>query len=90
MGTPLAVVPDDGGRTQLVHQGDLAHAFIEAAFRDVPGAFLLVTEDSIALEDLARLSGGRVARVPPAAARVVLDAACAAALADLGRLGRLR
>lgn len=97
MGTPLAVVPDDGGRTQLVHQGDLAHAFIEAAFRDVPGAFLLVTEDSIALEDLARLSGGRVVRVPPAAARAALDATHALRLSPISgdwavsgdRVGRL-
>ncbi len=85
MGTPLAVVPDDGGRTQLVHQGDLAHAFIEAAFRDVPGAFLLVTEDSIALEDLARLVGRpRRARAARRGAGGARRRACAAAFADLG------
>lgn len=97
MGTRLAVVPDDGGRTQLVHQEDLARAFCEAALRDVPGAFLLVTEDSIALEDLAELSGGRVLRVPKRAARAVLDAAHALRLSPIAgdwavsgdRVGRL-
>jgi UDP-glucose 4-epimerase len=97
MGTRLAVVPDDDGRTQLVHQDDLARAFCEAAFRDVPGAFLLVTEDSIALEDLAELSGGRVLRVPKRAARAALDAAHALRLSPISgdwavsgdRVGRL-
>ncbi|MGH2986120.1 MAG: alpha/beta fold hydrolase [Solirubrobacterales bacterium] len=97
MGTRLAVVPDDGGRTQLVHQDDLARSFCEAAFRDVPGAFLLVTEDSVALEDLAELSGGRVLRVPKPAARAALDAAHALRLSPISgdwavsgdRVGRL-
>ena len=83
MGSRLAVVPDDGGRTQLVHQDDLAAAFCAAAFEDVPGAFLLVTEDSIALEDLARLSGGRVLRVPKRAARIGLDVAHALRLSPI-------
>ncbi|HZA88688.1 MAG TPA: NAD-dependent epimerase/dehydratase family protein, partial [Solirubrobacterales bacterium] len=33
MGSPLAVLPDDGGRTQLIHQDDLAGAFREAIVR---------------------------------------------------------
>ena len=101
MGTRLAVVLDDGGRTQLVHQDELARAFCEAAFRDLPGAFLLVTDDSIALEDLAALSGGRVVRVPRALARIALDAAHALRLSPVagdwavsgdrvGRLGEAR
>ena len=83
MGSRLAVVPDDDGRTQLVHQDDLAAAFCAAAFEDVPGAFLLVSEDSIALEDLARLSGGRVLRVPKRAARIGLDIAHALRLSPI-------
>jgi UDP-glucose 4-epimerase len=75
MGSPLAVVPDDGGRTQLVHQDDLADAFAEAIFRDAPGPFLLVTDDSVSQEDLAAISGGRVIRVSVRAAELALDAA---------------
>jgi len=97
MGARLAVVPDDGGRTQLVHQDELARAFCEAAFRDLPGAYLLVTDDSIALEDLAALSGGRVVRVPRPLARIALDAAHALRLSPVAgdwavsgdRVGRL-
>jgi UDP-glucose 4-epimerase len=97
MGPRLAVVPDDGGRTQLVHQDDLARAFCEAAFRDAPGAFLLVTDDSVSLEDLAERSGGRVVRVPKRAARLALDAAHALHLSPISgdwavsgdRVGRL-
>jgi nucleoside-diphosphate-sugar epimerase/alpha-beta hydrolase superfamily lysophospholipase len=73
MGGPLAVVPADGGRSQLVHQDDLARAFVTATFADAPGAFLLVTEDSVSLEELAEFSRGRVIRVPKRAARVALD-----------------
>jgi nucleoside-diphosphate-sugar epimerase len=101
MGSPLAVLPDDGGRTQLIHQDDLARAFCEAVFRDAPGPFLLVTDDSIAQEDLAEISGGRVIRVPVRATEVALDAAHALRLAPVssewavsgdrvGRLGRAR
>jgi nucleoside-diphosphate-sugar epimerase/alpha-beta hydrolase superfamily lysophospholipase len=96
MGAPLTVVPDDGGRTQLVHQDDLARAFCEAAFRDVPGGFLLVTEDSIGHEDLAELSGGRVVRLPRRVIRAALDFAHALRLSPVSgdwavsgdRLGR--
>lgn len=101
MGSPLAVLPDDDGRTQLIHQDDLARAFCEAVFRNVPGPFLLVTDDSIAHEDLAEISGGRVVRVPVRATEVALDAAHALRLAPVssewavsgdrvGRLGRAR
>ena len=83
MGSPLAVLPDDGGRTQLIHQDDLTRAFCEAVFRDVSGAFLLVTEDSVAQEDLAEISGGRVIRVPIRATEVALDAAHALRLAPV-------
>lgn len=75
MGAPLAVVPDDGGRTHLIHQDDLAQAFCEACFRDVPGTFLLVTDRSIGQEDIARLSGGRVVRLPVRVVELALDAA---------------
>ncbi|HEX2436091.1 MAG TPA: alpha/beta fold hydrolase [Solirubrobacterales bacterium] len=101
MGSPLAVLPDDDGRTQLIHQNDLARAFCKAVFRDVPGPFLLVTDDSIAQEDFAEISGGRVVRVPVRATEVALDAAHALRLAPVssewavsgdrvGRLGRAR
>jgi nucleoside-diphosphate-sugar epimerase len=101
MGAPLAVLPDDGGRTQLIHQDDIARAFCEAAMRDVPGGFLIVTEDSISAEELAEISGGRVVRVPVRAAEVALDVGHALRLAPLssewavsgdrvGRLGRAR
>ena len=65
MGARLAVVPDDGGRTQLVHQDELARAFCEAAFRDLPGAYLLVTDDSAPPDALDRLreAGGQVVLV---------------------------
>ena len=74
MGGRLVVVPADGGRSQLVHQDDLARAFVSAAFADAPGGYLIVTEDSVSLEELAEFSGGRVIRVPKRAARVALDA----------------
>jgi UDP-glucose 4-epimerase len=101
MGSPLAVMPDDGGRTQLVHQDDVAGAFCTAVFEDAPGPFLLVTDDSIAHEDLAEISGGRVVRVPVRATEMALDAAHALRLAPVssewavsgdrvGRLGRAR
>jgi UDP-glucose 4-epimerase len=101
MGTPLAVLPDDDGRTHLVHQDDLARAFCEAAFADHPGSFLLVTDESIAQEDLAALSAGRVVRVPVRAVEIALDAAHAARLSPVSsdwavsgdresRLGRAR
>jgi len=75
MGSPLAVLPDDDGRTQLIHQDDLARGFCEAVFRDAPGGFLLVTEDSVSQEDLAAISGGRVIRIPVRATELALDAA---------------
>jgi UDP-glucose 4-epimerase len=101
MGSPLAVVPDDGGRTQLIHQDDVARAVCEATVRDAPGPFLLVTEDSVSQEELAEISGGRVIRVPVRAAEVALDAAHALRLSSIssewavsgdrvGRLGRAR
>lgn len=101
MGSRLAVLPEDGGRTQLIHQDDLASAFCEAAVRDVPGAFLLVTEDSISHEELAEISGGRVVRVPVRAVELALDAAFSLRLAPVssewavsgdrvGRPGRAR
>jgi nucleoside-diphosphate-sugar epimerase len=101
MGSPLAVLPDDGGRTQLIHQDDLAGAFREAIVRDAPGPFLLVTDDSISHEDLAAISGGRVIRVPVRAVELALDAAHALRLSPVssewavsgdrvGRLGRAR
>jgi nucleoside-diphosphate-sugar epimerase len=101
MGSPFAVVPDDGGRSQLVHQDDLARAFCEAVVRDAPGPFLLVTEDSVSQEDLAEISGGRVIRVPVRAAEIALDAAHALRLSPVssewavsgdrvGRPGRAR
>jgi nucleoside-diphosphate-sugar epimerase len=83
MGSPVAVVPDDGGRTQLVHQDDLAAAFCEAVFRDAPGPFLLVTEDSVVQEDLSAMSDGRVIRVPVRAAELALDAAHALRLSPV-------
>lgn len=83
MGSPLALLPSDGGRSQLIHQDDLAAAFCEAALRDLPGAYLLVTEDSISQEDLARISGGRVIRVPVRAAELGLDVAFALRLAPV-------
>ncbi|MGH2960875.1 MAG: alpha/beta fold hydrolase, partial [Solirubrobacterales bacterium] len=101
MGSPLAVVPDDAGRTQLIHQDDLARAFCEATFRDAPGAYLLVTEDSISHEELAEISGARVVRIPVRATELALDAAHALRLSPVssewavsgdrvGRLGRAR
>jgi UDP-glucose 4-epimerase len=101
MGSPLAVLPDDGGRTQLIHQDDLAGAFREAIVRDAPGPFLLVTDDSVSHEDLAAISGGRVIRVPVRAVELALDAAHALRLSPVssewavsgdrvGRLGRAR
>ncbi|MGH2954244.1 MAG: alpha/beta fold hydrolase [Solirubrobacterales bacterium] len=75
MGGRLVVVPADGGRSQLVHQDDLARAFVAATFADAPGGYLIVTEDSVSLEGLAELSGGRVLRVPKRAARLALDGA---------------
>jgi nucleoside-diphosphate-sugar epimerase len=97
MGSPLAVLPDDDGRTQLIHQDDLARAFCEAIFRDAPGAFLLVTEDSVSQEDLAEISGGRVIRIPVRATELALDAAHALRISPVSgewavsgdRVGRL-
>lgn len=101
MGGPVAILPDDDGRTQLIHQEDLARAFCEAAFRDARGPFLIVTEDSISAEELAEISGGRVVRVPVRAAEVALDLAHALRISGLssdwavsgdrvGTLGRAR
>jgi UDP-glucose 4-epimerase len=101
MGSPLAVLPDDGGRTQLIHQDDLARAFCEAVFRDAPGPFLLVTEDSVSQEELSEISGGRVLRIPVRATEIALDAAHALRLSPVsgewavsgdrvGRPGRAR
>ena len=101
MGTPVAVLPDDDGRTHLIHQDDLARAFCEACFADHPGAYLIVTDESIAQEDLAELSGGRVVRVPVRPVEVALDAAHALRLSPVSadwavsgdreaRLGRAR
>ena len=101
MGMPLAVLPDDDGRTHLIHQVDLARAFCEAAFADHPGSFLLVTDESISHEDLAQLTGGRVVRLPVRAVEVGLDLAHAARLSPVSadwavsgdrecRLGRAR
>ena len=73
MGTPLAVLPDDDGRTHLIHQDDLARAFCEPCFADHPGQFLIVTDRSLAQEDLAELSGGRVVRLPVRAVEAALD-----------------
>ena len=75
MGAPVAVLPDDDGRTHLIHQDDLARAFCEACFADHPGAYLIVTDESISHEDLAELSGTRVVRVPVRPVEVALDAA---------------
>jgi UDP-glucose 4-epimerase len=85
MGTALAVLPDDCGRMHLIHQDDLARAFCDACFADHPGQFLLVTDESIAQEDLAELSGGRVVRVPVRSVEVALDAAHALRLSPVSR-----
>ena len=101
MGTPLAVLPDDDGRTHLIHQDDLARAFCDACFADHPGSFLIVTDQSISQEDLAELSGGRVVRVPVRPVEIALDAAHALRLSPVSadwavsgdreaRLGRAR
>jgi UDP-glucose 4-epimerase len=101
MGTPLAVLPDDDGRTHLIHQDDIARAFCDACFTDHPGQFLLVTDESIGQEDLAELSGGRVVRLPVRPVEVALDAAHALRLSPVSadwavsgdreaRLGRAR
>jgi UDP-glucose 4-epimerase len=101
MGSPLVVLPDDGGRSQLIHQDDLARAFCGAVFEDAPGPFLLVTDDSVAQEDLAAISGGRVVRAPVRATEVALDVAHALRLSPVsgqwavsgdrvGRVGRAR
>ncbi len=101
MGTPLAVLPDDDGRTHLIHQDDIARAFCDACFADHPGQFLLVTDESIGQEDLAELSGGRVVRLPVRPVEVALDAAHALRLSPVSadwavsgdreaRLGRAR
>ncbi len=101
MGTAVAVLPDDDGRTHLIHQDDLARAFREACFADHPGAYLIVTDESLAQEDLAELSGGWVVRVPVRPVEVALDAAHALRLSPVSsdwavsgdreaRLGRAR
>jgi UDP-glucose 4-epimerase len=83
MGAPVAVLPNDGGRTHLIHQDDLARAFREACFADHPGAYLIVTDESISQEDLAELSGTRVVRVPIRPVEVALDAAHALRLSPV-------
>ena len=100
-GAPLVILPDDDGRTHLIHQDDLARAFCEACFADHPGSFLIVTDESISQEDLAELSGGRVVRVPVRPVEIALDAAHALRLSPVSadwavsgdreaRLGRAR
>jgi UDP-glucose 4-epimerase len=101
MGAPVAVLPDDDGRTHLIHQDDLARAFCEACFADHAGAYLIVTDESISQEDLAELSGTRVVRVPVRPVELALDAAHALRLSPVSsdwavsgdreaRLGRAR
>ena len=101
MGRPLAVLPDDDGRTHLIHQDDLARAFCEACFADHRGQYLIVTDASIRQEDLAELSGGRVFRLPVRPVELALDAAYALHISPISsdwvvsgdrdaRLGRAR
>ena len=102
MGTPLAVLPDDDGRTHLIHQDDLARAFCEACFADHPGAY----PDRDRRVDLAGGPGRALGRAGRARARsrrssVALDAAHALRLSPVSsdwavsgdreaRLGRAR
>jgi UDP-glucose 4-epimerase len=83
MGSPVAILPDDDGRTHLIHQDDLARAFSAACFGDHPGSYLIVTDESLSQEDIAALSGGRVVRVPTRPVELVLDVAHALRLSPV-------
>jgi nucleoside-diphosphate-sugar epimerase len=77
----ISVVPDDGGRFQLVHQSDAARAFLRACLVDAPGAFNLTTDDALSAEEMAAMHGQRIVRVPTRLARWALDVLYALRLA---------
>ena len=66
----LRVVPDIPGlRGQAVHADDVARAYVEAALRDVRGAFNVAAEPILDASALAKALGARTATVPAAVAR---------------------
>jgi UDP-glucose 4-epimerase len=71
----LRIVPDVPGlRVQAAHADDVAHAYREAIFRDVRGAFNLAAEPVLDASAVATRLGARTAPMPVALARAFVAA----------------
>jgi UDP-glucose 4-epimerase len=71
----VPVVPDlPGLRFQALHSRDAGEAFRLAVVREVRGAFNVAAEPVLDAAALGQLLGARPVRVPPALARVAVDA----------------
>jgi UDP-glucose 4-epimerase len=70
------VLPDPGVRFQLVHEDDVARAFLAAvAGRGEPGAYNLAGPGTLSVGDLAHALGWYSLRVPRRLARATIDVA---------------
>jgi UDP-glucose 4-epimerase len=61
-------------RRQFIHEEDVAEAFLQAARKDMPGAFNLVPDDFIRLSDVWRIVGCRFVPTSPVAIAKLLTA----------------
>jgi nucleoside-diphosphate-sugar epimerase len=61
-------------RTQFVHEGDVASAFIQAARTDMPGAYNLARDEFIHMSEVYRIIGVKSVRTMPLwLARLITD-----------------
>ncbi len=58
-------------RAHFVHENDVAQAFVQAIRTNMPGAFNVVTDDSILLSDLYKIIGAKPKVIPVWLARFV-------------------
>jgi nucleoside-diphosphate-sugar epimerase len=63
--------PGYNPRAQFVHENDVAEAFAQAIRTDMPGAFNVVTDDSIRLSDIYKIIGAKPMTIPVWLARLV-------------------
>jgi nucleoside-diphosphate-sugar epimerase len=64
--------PGCNPRRQFIHEDDVAAAFIQALFNDLPGAFNVVPDDFLHMDDMWKIIGARlVPTVPVWLARLI-------------------
>jgi nucleoside-diphosphate-sugar epimerase len=64
--------PGRNPRRQFIHEADLAAAFIQALFQDMPGAFNVVPDDYLHMADVWKIAGAKfVPTIPLPLARLI-------------------